>query len=65
VKTGSPLVSFVVPCYNYARYLPVCLGSIFHLRGGYDIEVIAIDDCSQDNTLEILSGFSDPRLKVI
>jgi glycosyltransferase involved in cell wall biosynthesis len=65
VKTDSPLVSFVVPCYNYARYLPDCLGSIFHLRGGYDIEVIAIDDCSQDNTLQILSDFSDPRLKVI
>ena len=65
MKTDSPLVSFVVPCYNYARYLPDCLGSIFHLRGGYDIEVIAIDDCSQDNTLQILSGFSDPRLKVI
>jgi len=65
VKTHPPLVSFVVPCYNYARYLPDCLGSIFHLRGDYDIEVIAIDDCSQDNTLQILSGFSDPRLKVI
>ena len=65
MKTGSPLVSFVVPCYNYARYLGDCLDSIFHLRGGYDIEVIAIDDCSQDNTLQILSGFSDPRLKVI
>jgi glycosyltransferase involved in cell wall biosynthesis len=65
VKTDSPLVSFVVPCYNYARYLPDCLASIFQLRGDYDIEVIAIDDCSQDNTLQILSGFSDPRLKVI
>jgi len=65
VKTDSPLVSFVVPCYNYARYLTDCLNSIFQLRGGYDIEVIAIDDCSRDNTLEILSGFSDPRLKVI
>ena len=65
MKTDSPLVSFVVPCYNYARYLTDCLNSIFQLRGGYDIEVIAIDDCSRDNTLEILSGFSDPRLKVI
>ncbi len=65
MKSDSPLVSFVVPCYDYARYLTDCLGSIFRLRGGYDIEVIAIDDCSQDNTLEILGGFSDPRLKVV
>ena len=65
MKTDSPIVSFVVPCYNYARYLTDCLTSIFQLRGGYDLEVIAIDDCSQDNTAEILEQFSDPRLKVI
>src|SRR5690349_4043684 len=65
MNIGSPLVSFVVPCYNYARYLTDCLSSIFQLRGGFDIEVIAIDDCSRDNTLEILNSFSDPRLKVI
>src|SRR5438874_6929431 len=64
-STSQPLVSFVVPCYNYGRYLPDCLNSIFGLAGGYDIEVIAIDDCSQDNTLQILSVFSDPLLKVI
>jgi glycosyltransferase involved in cell wall biosynthesis len=64
-SNSQPLVSFVVPCYNYGRYLLDCLNSIFGLGGGYDIEIIAIDDCSQDNTLEILKNFADPRLNLI
>lgn len=61
----SPLVSFVVPCYNYGRYLRDCLDRIFAQEGGYDIEVIAINDCSPDDTLAILRSYSDPRLRVI
>lgn len=61
----APLVSFVVPCYNYGRYLRDCLDRIFAQEGGYDIEVIAIDDCSTDDTLAILRSYHDPRLRVI
>ncbi len=60
----APLVSFVVPCYNYGRYLDDCLKSIFAQREA-DIEIIAIDDASTDHTPEVLRAFSDPRLRVI
>lgn len=60
-----PLVSFVVPCYNYGRYLRDCLDRIFRQEGGYDIEVIAINDCSTDDTLEILRSYDDPRMRII
>jgi glycosyltransferase involved in cell wall biosynthesis len=63
--SDQPLVSFVVPCYNYGRYLLDCLNSILTLEGDYEIEVIAIDDCSTDNTVEVLNGLTDPRLRVI
>jgi glycosyltransferase involved in cell wall biosynthesis len=62
---NQPLVSFVVPCYNYGHFLPDCLNSVFALTGGYDTEIIAIDDCSSDNTREVLAGYSDLRLRVI
>jgi glycosyltransferase involved in cell wall biosynthesis len=62
---SAPLVSFVVPCYNYARYLPDCLDRIFAQQGGYDIEVITINDRSTDDTLEILRSYKHPRLRVI
>jgi glycosyltransferase involved in cell wall biosynthesis len=65
MRAGSPLVSFVVPCYNYGRFLPDCLESIFGQNGGYDFEIVAVDDASTDNTLEVLERFRDPRLRVI
>jgi len=65
ITVPSPQISFIVPCYNYARYLPDCLSSIFNQRGDFDFEVIAIDDASTDNTAEVLRSFSDPRLRVI
>jgi glycosyltransferase involved in cell wall biosynthesis len=57
----EPLVSFVVPCYNYGQYLPDCLRTILGQAGNYDLEVIAIDDCSTDNTAEILASFAQHR----
>jgi O-antigen biosynthesis protein len=65
ISSPNPLVSFVVPCYNYGRFLPDCLNSIFGQKGDYAIEIIAIDDASSDNTLEVLAQFDDPRLRVI
>ena len=62
---STPLVSFVVPCYNYGRYLRDCLDRIFGQEGGYDIEVIAINDCSTDDTLDILRSYGDPRMRII
>ena len=60
----QPDVSFVVPCYNYGRYLRDCIDGILAQEGDYAIEVIAIDDCSTDDTLAILRSYRDPRLHV-
>jgi glycosyltransferase involved in cell wall biosynthesis len=62
---SQPIVSFVIPCYNYGRYLRDCLDRIFAQEGGYEIEVIAVNDASPDDTLEILRSYRDPRLKII
>jgi len=64
-QSGNPLVSFVVPCYNYARFLPDCLNGIFAQEGGYDFEIVAVDDASTDDTLEVLQRVRDARLRVI
>jgi glycosyltransferase involved in cell wall biosynthesis len=61
----TPLVSFVVPCYNYGRYLPDCLASIFGQEDESNFEVIAIDDASTDDTARVFTSLSDPRLQVI
>jgi glycosyltransferase involved in cell wall biosynthesis len=58
-------VSFVVPCYNYGRFLPDCLNSIFRQQGDCSFEIVAVDDASTDDTPEVLRRFADPRLRVI
>ncbi|NML18993.1 glycosyltransferase family 2 protein [Azohydromonas caseinilytica] len=61
---SNPKVSFVVPCYKLAGFLPTCINSI--LRQSYtDFEILIMDDCSPDNTGEVAQSFSDPRIRYI
>jgi glycosyltransferase involved in cell wall biosynthesis len=62
---ASPLVSFVVPCYNYGRFLPDCLNGILRQQDERNFEIIALDDGSSDDTQEVLRSFADPRLEIV
>ena len=56
-----PLVSVVVTCYNYGRYLRECINSV--LKQTYsNFEIIVIDDGSTDDTPQIIQSFLDNRL---
>lgn len=58
--------SIIIPCYNTAPYLKKCLESV--IRQTYqDWEIIAVNDGSTDDTLDILKDYSDRdnRIKVI
>lgn len=59
-----PTVSFVVPCYNLAHLLPECIISILSQSYG-DFEVLIMDDCSPDNTADVVRSFQDSRIKHI
>ncbi|MCX6251672.1 MAG: glycosyltransferase family 2 protein [Bacteroidetes bacterium] len=52
-----PKVSVIVPNYNHALFLRQRLDSIF-AQTYTDYEVILLDDCSTDNSVEILSEYS-------
>lgn len=52
-KNSSPLVSVVLATYNGGKYLAKQLESLFQQTYS-NIEIIAVDDCSGDNTVEIL-----------
>lgn len=49
-------VSFVVPTYNQARYLPICLDAIW-FQEYPDIEIVVVDDGSTDGTDAVLDEF--------
>jgi glycosyltransferase involved in cell wall biosynthesis len=61
---NTPLVSFIVPCYNLAHLLTECVGSILD-QSYQHLEVLIMDDCSPDNTAEVAASFNDPRVKHI
>ncbi len=60
---SAPLVSFVVPSYNYSRYLGECLDSVLSLRGGFDLELVVVDDGSSDGSQDVIRRRTDPRVR--
>lgn len=58
VKNTMPKVSVIIPNYNYAKYLDERIQSV--LAQTYrDFEVIILDDCSTDNSREIIERYRD------
>lgn len=61
-----PLVSVIIPCYNYARYLPECLDSV--LAQSYPSwECIIVDDGSEDDTRKVALEYAkkDSRISYL
>ena len=56
-----PRVSILMPVYNVAPYLREAMDSILGQTYG-DFELIVLDDCSPDNSEEILDTYSDKRI---
>jgi glycosyltransferase involved in cell wall biosynthesis len=63
LKKGT--LSVVVPNYNHAHYLPEALQAILD-QSCRPLEVIVIDDCSTDNSVEVIEGFArkDPIVRL-
>lgn len=58
-------VSVLLPCFNAARFLSACMESLLEQTFG-DFEILALDDGSQDDTLDLLKSFTrDERVRVI
>ncbi|MCT4587342.1 MAG: glycosyltransferase family 2 protein [Carboxylicivirga sp.] len=57
-----PLVSVAMVTYNSAQHLRVAIESV--LSSTYsNIELIISDDCSTDDTWEIIKSYDDPRIR--
>ena len=61
-----PKISVIIPVYNASQYLERCLDSTVN-QTLKNIEIICVNDCSTDSSLEILERYekSDERVKII
>ncbi len=63
--SAAPPISFLVLAYNTEAYIADCLDAILGQEGNFDFEVVVIDDASTDGTLDVVSRYADPRIRVI
>ncbi len=62
-KTSTqPLVSIIIPVYGQLNFTLRCLASIGRNAPKVPFEILVIDDCSVDDTFEVLSGLEGIRL---
>ena len=63
MSAAAPRVSVCMPTYNYARYLPEAIESVL-AQDFTDFELLIIDDCSSDDTGEVVRRYcaADPRV---
>lgn len=57
-------VSIVLPSYNHARFVRESIESALG-QDFAELELIVVDDGSTDDSVEVIRGYSDPRMKVI
>jgi len=57
-------VSVCIPVYNGEKYIATTINSILD-QTFQDFEIIISDNCSNDNTLDVIKAYSDNRIRLI
>ncbi len=59
----NPLISVLLPTYNCDKYINECMDSIL-CQTYSNFELLIIDDCSTDNTVNLIQDYKDERIKL-
>lgn len=60
----NDLVSIVMPSYNTARYIGETIESV-QKQTYKNWELIIVDDCSTDNSMDVIRSFNEPRIRLL
>ena len=61
---SKPRLTVLMPTYNVAPYVREAIESVL-AQTFTDFLLLVVDDCSTDNTLEVVSSIDDPRLRIV
>jgi hypothetical protein len=60
-----PSISVIIPTYNASLLIERALRSIIQQNGLHDIEILLVDDCSTDNTIDVVNNLAIPAVKIL
>lgn len=60
----APLVSVVMPVYGVERYIGAAVRSVL-AQSLPAFELIVVDDCTPDGSIEVVQSFADPRVRIV
>jgi glycosyltransferase involved in cell wall biosynthesis len=64
MRTTTPVVTVIIPTYNWSTVLPYSIGSV--LRQTFtEFELLVIGDCCTDDSETVVQGVGDPRVRWI
>lgn len=58
-----PILSIIIPTYNRSNTIGRCIKSVFDSQLS-SFEIIVVDDCSTDDTSEVINEVEDPQRKI-
>ena len=59
-----PKISVIIPVFNVEPFVRRCLLSAIN-QSFRDIEIIVVDDCGSDKSIDIVRSFNDPRIRIV
>ena len=63
-RCTQPLVSVCIPTSNSAKFIVTALGSVIN-QTYKNIEILIVDNNSNDETISLINNFSDPRIHIL
>lgn len=64
LNKNKDLVSIIIPVYNAEKFLPYTINSALN-QTYKNFEIILINDCSNDNSINIIKKYKDKRIKLL
>jgi glycosyltransferase involved in cell wall biosynthesis len=63
-RTKNPVVSVIIPTFNRAGYIAQAISSVLTQKF-HDVEILVIDDGSEDETEAVVGGIADDRVHYV